>query len=620
MFAQAPSVSYGNTGLIFYQNEAMQPMIPINKGGVVPDAIYGTVSTVAGGWAGMVDGTLSSARFNQPHGLCFDKSGNLIVVERSGSRVRKIDLVNNQVSTIAGDVGAVTPTGTRTDGQGTNARFNQPTDVTTDESGNLYVTDMMNNVIRKITPDGIVSTFAGSGTQGYLEGSPQTARFYFPFGICVGMNGNLLVADRKNNRLREINISTREVSCFAGSTAGNNSGAIKTGTSFSACMNEPFSVKTDASGNVYVSTYIGGVIRKINLSALSISTLAGTYLDEYNTSRDEVGLNASFTTPNGIAVDKMGDLFVAENNSTLTNNKIRRISQSGVVTTLAGNGDAGNINGIGRAAWFRTPTGLACDGKGNVYVADAGNHAIRKIVATGYTISPALPEGMTINGATGVISGTPIVASSSKDYVVTAYNAYGKSEVTITLAVAKRVDRRNIENPYSIIPDDNYADQGYVAIAPNGNWVSVMTTGPSTEQGPKNIVSSISNDNGKSWSAKQLIDDNATWAVCYTNPLGRIFAIYNKERKFWFRFSDDNGVSWSADKYMMPVRWTSVDENNDLENGLQCFGRFPSHSRITTLCICHLQNTERQRSSMEKVGCFCHQILILKMIRQESPL
>jgi len=164
----------------------------------------------------------------------------------------------------------------------------------------------------------------------------------------------------------------------------------------------------------FVSTYVGGVIRKIDLAALSVSTLAGTYLDEYNTSRDEVGLNATFFTPNGIAVDKMGEVFVAENNSTLTNNKIRRISQTGVVTTLAGNGDAGNINGIGRTAWFRTPTGLACDGKGNVYVADAGNHAIRKIVATGYTISPALPEGMTINGATGVISGTPIVASSYK--------------------------------------------------------------------------------------------------------------------------------------------------------------------------------------------------------------
>ncbi|MEA4935316.1 MAG: exo-alpha-sialidase [Paludibacter sp.] len=572
LFAQSPSISYGNTGLVFYQNEAMQPMIPTNKGGVVPDAIYGTVSTVAGGWAGMLDGTLSSARFNQPYGLCFDQSGNLIVVERSGSRVRKIDLVNNQVLTIAGDAGTVTPTGARVDGQGTAARFNQPTDVTIDEPGNLYVTDMMNNVIRKISPDGIVSTFAGSGTQGYLEGSSQTARFYFPFGICVGKNGNLLVADRKNNRLREINISTREVSCFAGSAAGNNSGAIKTGTSFSACMNEPFSVKTDASGNIYVSTYVGGIVRKIDLSALSISTLAGTYLDEYNTSRDEVGLNASFTTPNGIAVDKMGDVFVAENNSMLTNNKIRRISQSGVVTTLAGSGDAGNTNGVGRLAQFRSPTGIASDGKGNVYVADAGNHAIRKIVATGYAISPALPEGMTIDGATGVISGVPTVTANSRDYIVTAYNAYGKSETTITLAVAKRVDSRNIENPYSIIPDFSYADQGYVTIAQNGDWVSVMTTGTSTETvGTKYIISSISKDKGKSWSALQILDDNATWAVSYTNPLGRVFAIYNKDRKFWFKFSDDNGVTWSTERYMMPVRWTSVDENNDLGNGLQYF-------------------------------------------------
>ena len=133
------------------------------------------------------------------------------------------------------------------------------------------------------------------------------------------------------------------------------------------------------------------------------------------------------------------------------------------------------------------------------------------------------------------------------------------------------IDKRNIRNPLSIIPDENYCDQAYVVIANNGNWVSAMTTGPNNELGVKNIVSSISMDEGKTWSPMKLVAAGAAWAIPYITPYGRIYIIYCYKRKFIYQFSDDNGSTWSSERYEIPVRLTTIDLINDLKNNLSYF-------------------------------------------------
>ncbi len=135
-------------------------------------------------------------------------------------------------------------------------------------------------------------------------------------------------------------------------------------------------------------------------------------------------------------------------------------------------------------------------------------------------------------------------------------------------------DIRNIENYFGIIPDDQYADQGYVVVAPDGTWVSVLTTGTSTELGFKYVVSSYSKTQGKTWSEMQPIDPSfvsTAWAIPYITPSGRIYAFYTRNRKYCFKYTDDNGKTWSKQRYEIPVRWTNVDDKNDLTDGKQYF-------------------------------------------------
>jgi len=132
------------------------------------------------------------------------------------------------------------------------------------------------------------------------------------------------------------------------------------------------------------------------------------------------------------------------------------------------------------------------------------------------------------------------------------------------------IDLRNINHPYSVIPDDNYCDQAYVVVAKNGDWISAMTTGSQNEQGNKYVVSSISSDNGKTWSAMQLVEKNkypgSAWAIPFVNSFGRVYLIYCYQRKFVFKYSDDNGKSWSQNRFEIPIRRTTIDFINDLPN------------------------------------------------------
>ena len=228
-----------------------------------------------------------------------------------------------------------------TDGTGTSAKFYNPTGVAVDGAGNVYVADLSNHRIRKITTSGVVSTLAGSGTSGYTDGTGTSAKFSYPTGVAVDGAGNVYVADLFNHRIRKITTSG-VVSTLAGSASG-----YADGTGTSAQFSYPTGVAVDGAGNVYVADYNNHRIRKITTSGV-VSTLAGSGTPGYT---DGTGTSAKFSSPTGVAVDGAGNVYVADYN----NHRIRKITTSGVVSTLAGSGKAGYTDGTGTSAKFYYP-------------------------------------------------------------------------------------------------------------------------------------------------------------------------------------------------------------------------------------------------------------------------
>ncbi len=245
------------------------------------------------------------------------------------------------------------------DGLGTLAQFDKPCGIAVDARGNVYVADAWNHKIRKITPEGMVSTLAGS-TQGYVDGPGDTAQFDMPYGIAVDSQGIVYVADSKNNKIRKISPDG-----VVSTLAGNNLGI----TAVFALLNSPYGVAVDGQGNVYIADSENHIISKITPDG-ELSTLAGSTKGFADGSGD----TTQFNTPYGLAVDAAGNVYVAD----YWNHKIRVINQNGELITLAG-GDAGFEDGSGTKSKFTLPRGVAIDAQGNVYVADSDNNKIRKI-------------------------------------------------------------------------------------------------------------------------------------------------------------------------------------------------------------------------------------------------
>jgi sugar lactone lactonase YvrE len=266
------------------------------------------------------------------------------------------------VSTFAGKTGVAG----NANGQGTAASFSHPQGVAVDASGNLYVADTVNNLIRLITPSGLVSTFAGSGSSGSQNGSVGTATFAYPYAVAVDSSGNVYVSDNTNNLIRKI--SGGVVSTLAGQ-AGVAGATNATGTN--ATFSSPGGVAVDSAGNIYVADSGNHLIRIITPGGV-VSTFAG----EAGVSGYANGpaLSSTFGGADGVAVDQSGNVFVADT----IYNQIREIS-NGTVSTLAGSRANGSANGLPSTASFDEPWGIAVDTSENVYVGDAYNDIIRKI-------------------------------------------------------------------------------------------------------------------------------------------------------------------------------------------------------------------------------------------------
>jgi sugar lactone lactonase YvrE len=342
----------------------------------------GVVTTLAGtlNQVGSVDATGTSAKFTYPTAICADSNGNLYVADYYNQDIRKVVVSSAAVSTLAGSPAFVG----YADGTGTGARFNAPFGIVTDSSGNIYLADSGNTTVRKITASAVVTTVAGSAGAGFSDGAGSSAGFFEPTNICTDPSGNMYVADESNHTIRKVTPGG-VVTTFAGSPGASGS---SDGTGSAAQFYYPFGVASDAAGNIFVADRSNHIIRKITPAGV-VTTIAGTVGKAGSV--NGAGTAAEFNLPEGITVDANGNIFVAEGQ----NDDVRMISSSGTVTTLAGNpGVVGSNDGTGSAAQFNLPAGVAVDGNDNVYVADYGNNTVRKITSAGVTTTIAGQPGI----------------------------------------------------------------------------------------------------------------------------------------------------------------------------------------------------------------------------------
>ncbi len=377
------------------------------------------------GGPGNADGAPSIARFFSPRGVTFDGAGNLYVVDAFNRSIRKVS-PTGAVSTVASTpstspagiaidasgaffvsdsaqdvIYKITSQGTsifagatyqrpylgsrqigiNQDGQGTAARFFQPSGLAFDRLGNLYVADTGNQTIRKISPEGNVTTLAGSANQrGTADGTGTAARFNYPASVAVDSQGNVIVGE--NSTVRRIT-PAGAVTTFAGQGDFANWGdGVGTSASFASPR-----VAVGAGDVIFVADLTGHVIRRISPDG-AVTTLAG--LGGTTGSIDGPGSAARFFNPAAVAIDAAGNLFIADSG----NDTIRRVTPAGAVTTFAGvAGASGAADGLGPAASFDELWGIAVDRTGNVFVADRGNHAVRKITPAGQVTTVAPRNG-----------------------------------------------------------------------------------------------------------------------------------------------------------------------------------------------------------------------------------
>jgi hypothetical protein len=359
--------SSGNLYVADSENDTVRKGTPPGggSGGSSPGNLIFTTLAGSGNplGSGSTDGAGGAALFDHPTSVAVDGNGNAYVADQGNDTIRKIT-AGGVVTTFAGSAGNPGSN----NGTGGAARFNQPTGVAVDSSGNVYVADTNNSTIREITPAGVVTTLAGiPGTTGDNNGMASAATFTNPTGLAVDSSGNIYVADDQDYLIRKIT-SGGIVSTLAGTYNSRTDGSGSTSDAFFY----PTGVAVDSSGNVYVADSENDNIRKITPGG-SVSTLAGNFLTTGST--NGTGTAALFFHPTGVAVDSSGNVYVADD----YNCDIRLVTSGGVVTTLAGlAGTPGTANGAGSVARFYDPYGVAVDSHGNVYIADTGNNSIRK--------------------------------------------------------------------------------------------------------------------------------------------------------------------------------------------------------------------------------------------------
>lgn len=377
----------------------------------------GAVTTLAGnGTKGFLDGQGTAARFEYPCGIAVDAAGTLYLADTSNNAIRKVTPGGEVTTWVGGSKGLV-------DGKGRDAKFNNPTGIALASDGTLYVADSNNNCIRKVAPSGEVTTVAGASAPGLVDGNREIARFNYPCGLALDGQGNLLVGEILNHTIRRV-APDGVVTTLAG---GGELDAFTDGPGSEAYFSGPIGITMGASGSLFiadgcrvrllspngeVSTYAGGITGWAdgprlgstlgNPSAITLDTARNLFVTVYRGSEhflykvtqagdvslvaggrygfaDGIGEAAKFYFPSDVLAGPGGNLFIADSG----NGRIRKVTPDGTVSTLAGGTSLGHLDGQGSTAKFVIPYGLTLDHDGNLYVADTLDRAIRKVSPSG---------------------------------------------------------------------------------------------------------------------------------------------------------------------------------------------------------------------------------------------
>jgi sugar lactone lactonase YvrE len=350
------------------------------------------ITTVAGNgvatYAGD-GGPATNASLHLPSGVAFDAVGNLYIADYYGNnRIRKVD-TNGIITTVAGNG---TPSYAGDGGPATNASLNGPCGVALDALGSIYIADTYNQRIRKVEVNGIITTLAGTGTAGFSGdgGAATNANFYQPDGVALDTSGNLYIADSRNQRIREVG-TNGIITTVAGD--GNDTYAGDGSAATNASLDYPYGVAVDALGNLYIADFDNQRIREVDTNGI-ITTVAGNGTATY-AGDGGPATNASLHGPCGVALDALGNLYIADT----YNQRIRKVAANGIITTLAGTGTAG-FSGDGGAATnagLFQPKGLALDTLGNLYIADETNNRVRKVLLNAWYPTLSLAKVGAIN-------------------------------------------------------------------------------------------------------------------------------------------------------------------------------------------------------------------------------
>jgi sugar lactone lactonase YvrE len=363
----------GNIFIADYDNGRIRKVTP---GGVI--------STVAGNgsYQGTGDNGPATSAGMGPIGVAVDAAGNIFIADTDNDRVRKV----NTAGIITAFAGSGNNGFAGDNGPATSARLAAPVGVAVDTSGNVFLADYDNFRIRKVGTNGVITTIAGNGSYEYGgDGGPATSAGIGPTSIAVDVTGNLFIADFDNERIRKVT-SSGSISTLAGTGERGFSGDGGPGTD--AELRDPFGVAVDAAGNVFIADASNNRVRKVS-PAGAISTVAGNgnairLGDDPSEGFGGDGgpaISALMSGPVGVAIDPAGNLFIADS----VNNRIRKVTPAGVITTVAGTGDYGfsGDGGPATAAALLFPVAVAVDGAGNLFIADIGNLRVRKVSSSG---------------------------------------------------------------------------------------------------------------------------------------------------------------------------------------------------------------------------------------------
>src|ERR1035437_9880379 len=354
-----------------YFAEAGNRVRRINAAGAIATVVGGDVAKFSGD-----GGPSNQAGLAAPIATAVDSLGRLSICDTGNRRIRRVG-VDGTISTILGSGEAVEPN----DGApSTAASLFSPVDMTFDGLGNLYIADQGDQRVRRIAPDGTIITVAGNGTVEYGGdgGSATAASLAYPSGVAVDSARNLYIADRNSHRIRRVTPSG-VLTTIAGTGQAGHSG--DGGNAAAALLQFPSSLVFDSAQNLYISDSGNNCVRRITPDGI-ITTVAGNTAAGFSGDGGP-GTSASLYLPGGLAVDAIGNLYIAD----AGNNRIRRLSPAGVISTVAGRvGGLGDFSGDGGPATnagLRGPSAVAIDASGNLYIADQQNTRIRRVGADG---------------------------------------------------------------------------------------------------------------------------------------------------------------------------------------------------------------------------------------------